>query len=527
MAEINSMDTVLKFVSTKAKSYDDLSYEPTFKSSAMFPVMCGAGISVTLSFLNYWKHKNEIQNVSCLITLRRQNGDIIKRSYFRVEQDVYSLKLLDLLAEFLDENGMFVGSCELEYHSIEDLKYPYPAVTLFYETLKGISAVHAASRVFQSTQDMDLRLMQDVDESGFDIYSNEILTPFLCFTNGPRLVKKAKILFRAFNSLGEEKTIETQFDSLKPYETVFFFPGERSDLDQFLKDKVGFCKVSYDSFGIFPRLVCGNIYKDRSYFAITHSYYDVSQREEYFPVDTDKNTRGSFRAIPMLPNMEIDVDLNFYPIYSPTEINLRSRVYDNNGDLLADLNAIKTIQSPSNNMVNLSIETIANEAEISKANISLISVECETDDDRLPTRINYGINYHKNNQIGSNINISMHHDLEFKSHKPSFKWLPVFIRNDLSNHVLIAALSNEVVDDFTADVQMELFCSSGKIQAQSIHVKNQTTVSILIEELISNTSYIPAQGEVLWCTLKSDSPFIDALFLTESTQGFVGADHSY
>ena len=229
----------------------------------------------------------------------------------------------------------------------------------------------------------------------------------------------------------------------------------------------------------------------------------------------------------MLPNMEIDVDLNFYPIYSPTEINLRSRVYDNNGDLLADLNAIKTIQSPSNNMVNLSIETIANEAEISKANISLISVECETDDDRLPTRINYGINYHKNNQIGSNINISMHHDLEFKSHKPSFKWLPVFIRNDLSNHVLIAALSNEVVDDFTADVQMELFCSSGKIQAQSIHVKNQTTVSILIEELISNTSYIPAQGEVLWCTLKSDSPFIDALFLTESTQGFVGADHSY
>ena len=118
----------------------------------------------------------------------------------------------------------------MEFHSIEDLKYPYPAVSIFYETPSGVSAVHMASRVFHSTGDMDLRLMTGIHESGFDIYSDDTLTPFLCFTNGPRIVENPEITFSAFNFLGEEEVIETRLGRLNPYETVFHFPDEHFEL---------------------------------------------------------------------------------------------------------------------------------------------------------------------------------------------------------------------------------------------------------------------------------------------------------
>ena len=155
MTDVNSLKSVLKFLHTPAKSYDDVEYEPTFKASSMFPIMCGNGMSATITFMNYWKFKNEIESISCVATVRSAEGETLKRVYFPVDQPVHSLKFPELASDFLSGDGSFVGSCEVEFFAVEDLKFPYPAVSIFYETAKGVSAVHTASRVFHSIGDMD------------------------------------------------------------------------------------------------------------------------------------------------------------------------------------------------------------------------------------------------------------------------------------------------------------------------------------------------------------------------------------
>ncbi len=527
MTNVNSLQSVLKFLGTKAKSYEDVGYEPTFKSSAIFPIMCGGGLSAKISFMNYWKYKNGIEPVSCLMTVRSQSGDTLHRSYFKVEEDVYCFAFPELVREHLDERGRFIGSCEFEIYSIEDLKFPYPALSLFYETPKGVSAVHMASRVFHSIGDMDKRFMSDVQESGFDIYADETWTPFVAFTNGPREVKDGRMSFSAYNAAGETEVIELQCGDLNAYQTLYVFPDERYELKEFLKDKVGFCKVKYDSFGIFPRLLCGNVARDRSHIAITHSYYDVSGREEYFRADSAANTRGSFRAIPLLFDEQLDLDLNFYPIYSPSVLELRARVYDRDGELLADLDRLGSIQSPSNVMANLRIRDMLQRAEIPLERCSLLSIECAAQGGDIPTRINYGVNYHKASRIGTNINISMHQDAEYRSPNRSYRWLPIYVRGGHRTHVVLSVLGNGLGDDFEAEVKISIFGRRGLIYSDNVCLRNQTCKSLGVEDMLGQVDRENLDGQVLWCTLESECPYVDAYYLIVSDQGYVGGDHSF
>ena len=527
LPDVNTLNTVLKFLGAKAKAYDDISYDPTFISSAIFPIICGGGTSVTFSFMNYWKHKNEIDQVSCLMTVRAQKGNTILRSYFRIERDTYSFKFPDLVGAHLNDDDRFVGSVEFQVHSIEDLKYPYPAIVIIYESPEGVSMVHTASRVFHSIADMDKRLMTGVQESGFDIYANEVLTPFICFTNGPRPVEQAKVAFSAFNSVGEQKTLDLDVGDLNAFETVFVFPDEHYELKEFLGDEVGFCKINYDSFGIFPRLICGNISRDYSRFAITHSYYDESTRREYFDFDPKGTTRSPFCGFPLLFGEQIELDLNFYPIYAPGELQIRAQVFDSDGTLLADEIDLGSVVSPSNTMVSVPVREVLKEVEIPLEDIALLSVECSTQSGQIPARINYGVNYHRPGRIGTNINRSMHQDLAYEAEERSRRWLPVFTRGDLTNKVLISTLSNRINDDFVADVKLTILNELGQIYAEEFSVANQTSRTLQIEDVLTGVGHKASDGDVLWCTVESECPYIDVYYLILSNQGNVGGDHSF
>ena len=527
MTNTNSLESVVRFLGTKAKSYEDVAYEPTFKSSAMFPITCGKDMSVSLSFMNYWKHKNEIEPVSCVATIRSRTGDTLKRTYFRVEDDVYNLGFPDQVSEYVDGDGSFVGSCELEVLSIEDLKFPYPAVSVFCETPRGVASVHMASRVFHDVQDMDKRLMTDVQESGFDIHSTDSLTPFFCFTNGPRTVVDAKASVTAFNAAGEEKLLEMSCGDLKPYQTVFVYPDLNNELREFLGGRVGFCKVKYDSFGIFPRLLCGNVGRDMSEVGMTHSYYDVSGRREYLGSDSGEGSRGPFRAIPLLFGQGIDVDLNFYPIYSPGEVYLRARIYDRDGELLADLDDLGSVVSPGNRMVNLRVRDVMQRAEVPLERSSLLSIEGATRGPDMPSRINYGVNYYVPEKLGTNINISMHQEVEFASPRRSYRWLPVYVRPGLKNYVLLAALSNRPEDDFVAQVKISLFGAEGLLRSETVEIKNQSSISVPVDEMLSGAGGEEVRSGIYWCVLDSESAYIDAYYLNVSEDGHVGGDHSF
>lgn len=527
MTDVNSLRSVLNFLRTPAKSYDDVAYEPTFKASSIFPIMCGSGMSATISFMNYWKYKNEINHISCVATVRDAHGETIKRFYFQVEQDVHSLKFPEMINDLLDESGEFIGSCEIEIFAIEDLKFPYPAVSVFYETTKGVAAVHTASRVFHSIGDMDHRLMSDIDESGFDIHADDDQTPFFCFTNGSRPVPDAKILFTAFNAAGEERVLELPTESLGAYQTRFVFPEEHEELKTFLQGKVGFCKVRYESFGIFPRLMCGNMAHDRSQMTLTHSYYDTSEREEYFESDQSGTVRNAYLAIPLLLMDKADVDLSFYPIFSPGEIRLRASVFDGDGKLLGEESDLGRVISPGTQMVNLNIREMMSRLEIPIEKSSLLSIEGYSTDGKLPTRINFGVNFHAPLKPGTNINTSMQHAEQFKGPKRTYRWLPAYLRRDLKNYALVTALGKHVDEEYNAEVHVQLYTESGMVHTEEMTVRSQTSEKIQIEELLEKANYSAREGEIIWLALETDSPYMNATYLMVSDRGYIGGDHAY
>ena len=64
----------------------DLIKKPTFRSSAIFPVINNKFLETNILFLGYWLIKRKILEVTVLVTLRNQKGVIIKRETMIVDQ---------------------------------------------------------------------------------------------------------------------------------------------------------------------------------------------------------------------------------------------------------------------------------------------------------------------------------------------------------------------------------------------------------------------------------------------------------
>ncbi len=107
-----------------------LARRPTFRSSAIFPILLSEAIHCRLLFLGYWALKREIQTVTLVATLRDQMGNSLHREVRCIDQPkAYCLDVQDMI---LQEQNNFVGSLEVEFFSGQDLVFPYPAVVVNY-----------------------------------------------------------------------------------------------------------------------------------------------------------------------------------------------------------------------------------------------------------------------------------------------------------------------------------------------------------------------------------------------------------
>ena len=167
----HSYDTTLKaLLYAQRGSYADLSYLPAFRASGLFFAIVDERTTTRVSFVNYWREKNHNSSVGALVTLRDAAGLTLARHFFPVDGYVYQIDVRDLL----EPAGSFVGSLEVELFSSEDLKFQFPALTVFYETPDGISFVHTNQRTYNNAEDRERSGVFNPWQSGFD----------LCFGNG-------------------------------------------------------------------------------------------------------------------------------------------------------------------------------------------------------------------------------------------------------------------------------------------------------------------------------------------------------
>src|SRR6185437_7896752 len=107
---------------------------PTLRASAIFPVINRPGISSRILFMGYWILKRHIKQISALVTLRSEKGEMLHRKNFVIEEaKTFRVELNDLLQEIgIERDTPFTGTLEVEFFSVANLYFPYPAVVINY-----------------------------------------------------------------------------------------------------------------------------------------------------------------------------------------------------------------------------------------------------------------------------------------------------------------------------------------------------------------------------------------------------------
>ena len=216
--------------------------KPVLRSSAVFPVIKNENYSTRINFLGYWLIKRNIPEVHLLITLREDSGNIILRKSETISSvQAFSINLNNLLKELefpSDEN--FLGSIETEFFTTRDMVFPYPALVLEYYNDDFNTCVHTLGRIYNDFEDLRDNEQTIVPETGFDIYSNDDLTSFLSFVNGPILNPNGKIDYTITNFNSEKFSGTFELNEIKPFETkLVFLKDHIPDLTKILKNTSG------------------------------------------------------------------------------------------------------------------------------------------------------------------------------------------------------------------------------------------------------------------------------------------------
>ena len=258
----------------------ELTRKPIFRASAIFPVVQNENYTSRITFLSYWLLKRQILEVGLLITLRDKTGNILKRDYVTINKaKTYSIELNSILQDvhLLNEHDDFIGSIELEVFSSKDMVFPYPAFVLNYYNKEFATSVHTVGRVYNDFEDLNENESVKVPETGFDIYHDSDLEPFIAFTNGPipndgGIVDLTIINHKSMNFKGK-----INLGKISPYETIFLkFSKYVENLEHMLEGKRGTIKINHNFNGFFPRFLAGNLQHSFPSVTFTHTYYDCS-----------------------------------------------------------------------------------------------------------------------------------------------------------------------------------------------------------------------------------------------------------
>lgn len=503
--------------------------KPVFRSSAVFPVLHSAYGSSKVIFMGYWLLKRHIKEIGLTYTLRSQSGDILSRKYVCVDSTkAYSIQL----SEFTDEIGDdFTGSLEIEIFSTRDLVFPYPAFVLVYYSDSFSTAVHTVGRVYNDIEDLSSNEEYRVRESGFDIYGNPDLSPFVGFTNGPITNKQPELTYEVVNAQGENFQGSFTLPSLKPFETHFLRLKAHLPLEDWLGDQAGTIRLGHNFEGFFPRFTVGNFDESARSISVTHSYYDSSpltDNSAYWN-RIDNTFHDSSVAIPLYITYGLFTRLVLYPTFSPSDFTLSFRFFDADGALLATLPDHITVVSDQHRYDQVDLGTIVSQAGLYESVPKTVTIDANwADKSRIPTRLKFGLNVgyaDRLAQLPSNVCFAPALGNPKVLTKPgTFRWAP-FVSVGRSEIAFTNASPLKTHDrlatvklSFHREQDDQTLYRTIEIPANGIQILDRT----VDDEL--NTFFGDGSG---WVGAAADNPFVNGFYFDFHENGSVAADHLF
>ena len=111
--------------STLKNTFNQRLFWKNNRRSAIYPIDIIPNSNFIFLFINYWKLKNGIKSLKCLITLYHENGTIKEKKRYKLkEHNEINLRKFFKLYKFK-------GMVQIEFVSKEQLRFPFPAVSGF------------------------------------------------------------------------------------------------------------------------------------------------------------------------------------------------------------------------------------------------------------------------------------------------------------------------------------------------------------------------------------------------------------
>ena len=505
----------------------DITRKPVFRSSAIFPVCLSKEINVNIYFLGYWLLKRNINEISLLTTIRNQSGSVIYRNSNIIDH-IKSYKIS--LKKILKTKNNFFGSIELEFNSIEDLVFPFPALIINYESKKSSSVVHTCGRIFNDLEDQIKNNIELVSEGGFDILPKKNFLPFFSFVNGPTRILNQTLKLKILNFQGETIKKNIILKKIEPYETKFIFFLKDKE-KKFLRGKKGSVNINHSFTTFFPRFLAGNIEKNFSSTQITHTYYDLKGRKKSSDYWLNKEKKKFFDItipIPFFYKHNYQTELAIYPNFVKSNFNLNVKIVDDFGKSVCGIENVIKIRNTFNKPVYLNIN------DLIKKKISLFKYDrtyyCKfysATKHKTPSRLKFALNIlnNKKNSLPTNICFNgIIPNKTFLKKKGAFKW--GLLQNKFQSLISLSNISFIKKGYKEANVTLSFWSNKpNKKIDKRINIKDNGNFLYDLSKDKKVKKFL--NNEVGWITIKSDNPFVRGWYFEFMKNGSIGGDHLF
>lgn len=504
--------------------------KPVYYGSAIFPVIETPQLSTNILFMGYWMVKKKINEVGLLMTLREQNGRIIYRDSIQITSPKsVEISISELLKGFTSKDENFNGSIELEIFSARDLVFPYPAFVVNYYNNYSSAVVHTTGRVYKEIEYIENK-NSIVKEAGFDLLPDEGVNSFFSFVNGIKKEEDITLDIEIINSDGVHYHNQIDIATVNPFEMKMIILNDFFDLHQMLNNKPGTIKIKHSFTSFFPRFIAGNFKKDNMAIGITHTFYDNSDNNNKSAYWENINEEIFYDSAIFIPIFILDdyyTQLQFYPIYSPSDHLIDLTFFSEVGEKLLCLKGVESFVSYKSEFKSIDIKSLLTKYPniIDKAKGLLITKSWETKN-KIPTRLKYGLNIGLNNG-----KLDIPTNICFASNPPNktilkktgtFKWFPLIGK---SNSIGIIDNASFVKNyDKVAECLITFYSKD-----DGLTLNKKVSIEPYGQYLIKYDNELKKVfcDETIWVTVKSTNPFINAWYFTFNESGVVGGDHSF
>ena len=290
-----------------------------FRSSSIF--YKPKNIKTTISFSNYWEFKNNL-SVGLVISIRDMKGTLILRK----EVSFSNSNVINYIVSEVEE-----GSIEVEAFSNTNLRIPYAAIMVVYETENGVSMVHTYGRNHSLIELEDDKAIVEAHESCWSLRTDNNITNKAVFHNGHVPIDAQQAIFIVTRDDGKEKKINFKIPSIMPFETIIFNAEEIvPNLKKFLSDHYCWGTLHFNSNSSFTRLLILWENKASKEIQVTHSNFDYSSHQ----TNIINSSKPAYMALPTvygkIPNVVV------YPKFSVGTYKVNEKLEFSNGTVLKD-----------------------------------------------------------------------------------------------------------------------------------------------------------------------------------------------